>query len=167
MINFIIETERLIIKPILVKDAHFIKALLNSPKWIHYIGVRDAGTIKKAQAIIRERYQKHTKTHGFGVNTINLKSTGETIGISTLFKRDNLDAPDIGYALLERFENNGYATEATKAVYDYARKNLGMTRILATTTQDNERSIRVLEKLGFSFEKNIDSEDVELKLFAN
>lgn len=163
----LLETTRLNISPVTVADAPFIFELLTSPSWIKYIGDRGLKTIEDAEKIIQERYIKHFDTHGFGVYTITLKSDNTPIGLSTLLKKDYLDTVDIGYALLAKNEGNGYATEASKAMYQYAQKDLGYKRIVATTTLDNERSIHVLEKLGFYFEKNIENAGETLKLFAN
>jgi [ribosomal protein S5]-alanine N-acetyltransferase len=163
----LLETYRLNISPVSVEDAPFIFNLLTSPSWIKYIGDRGLKTIADAEKVIQERYLKHFETHGFGVYTITLKSDNTPIGLSTLLKKDYLDTIDIGYALLAEYEGNGYASEASKAVYEYAQTVLGYKRIVATTTLDNERSIHVLEKLGFSFEKNIENEGATLNVFAN
>jgi [ribosomal protein S5]-alanine N-acetyltransferase len=165
--NSIIETERLHISPVSVNDAPFIFNLLTSPSWIKYIGDRGLKTVDDAKKVIQERYQKHFETHGFGVYTITLKSDNTPIGISTLLKKDYLETIDIGYALLPQYEGKGYATQASKAVYEYAQKILGYKKIVATTTLDNERSIHVLEKLGFSFEKKIEQDGATLNVFAN
>jgi len=81
-----------------------------------------------------------------------LKETGETIGICGFVRRDSLPDADIGYAFLPQFERRGFALEAARATMDYGRKTLGLKRVLAITTPDNESSIRLLEKLGFKSE---------------
>ena len=64
-------------------------------------------------------------------------------------KRDSLPDPDVGFALLPRFWNRGYAFEATKAVISYARTALKLSRLLAIVKPDNASSIKLLERLGF------------------
>jgi RimJ/RimL family protein N-acetyltransferase len=85
-----------------------------------------------------------------------------------LIKRDSLDDVDIGYAFLPKFWSKGYAVESASAVMTYARDVVGLKRIIAITDPDNQGSIRVLEKLGFKYEKMIRlfADDIELKLFA-
>jgi RimJ/RimL family protein N-acetyltransferase len=85
-----------------------------------------------------------------------------------LIRRAGLEDVDIGYAFLPRFWSRGYAVEAAQAVKAYAREVVGLTRIVAITDPANQRSIRVLEKLGLRFEKmvRLSADDIELKLFA-
>ena len=84
-----------------------------------------------------------------------------------LIKRPVLDDVDIGYAFLPKFWSKGYAVEATRAVKEQAR-GLGLKRLVAIVEPTNQGSIRVLEKLGMTFEKMIrlSADDIELKLFA-
>ncbi|APC97667.1 GNAT family N-acetyltransferase [Francisella frigiditurris] len=49
----IFEIERLIIKPTCISDAEFIYALMNTPKWIKYIGDRNINTIEDARNYIK------------------------------------------------------------------------------------------------------------------
>ena len=75
------------------------------------------------------------------------------IGMIDLFKR-NPDGPlEIGYSLAKKHWNNGYSTEACRAVIDEARDSLGATRIVAGVFADNPASIRLLLKLGFTAAK--------------
>ena len=167
MTNFLLETERLWIHPVQIEDAPFVLELLNSAGWVKYIGERNVRTIEEAENYIRNRFLKHFEAFGFGVYSVKLRDNQESIGICTLLKKPYLDKPDIGYAFLEKFSGKGYAFEATKAVYDYAKSPLNIVEILAVTTLDNERSIKLLNKLGFHFDKNIFVENEEVKLFTN
>jgi RimJ/RimL family protein N-acetyltransferase len=90
------------------------------------------------------------------------------IGICGLLKRDVLDDVDIGYALLPEFCSQGYALESASAVMTYAWEKLGLQRVVAVTNPNNESSIRLLEKMGFQYERMVRlSEDApEIKLFA-
>jgi [ribosomal protein S5]-alanine N-acetyltransferase len=64
-----------------------------------------------------------------------------------------LPLPDIGFAFLAAHNSKGYAHEAATAVLDYARNKVGLLHLLAIVNQDNVRSIHLLEKLGFRFER--------------
>ena len=162
-----IETERLIIKPISIDDAPFIFDLLTSESWIKNIGNRGLKTIEDARKIIQERYIKHNQTQGLGVFTVRLKIENQAIGMCTLMQKPYLDNVDIGYAFLDNFNGKGYALEATKAVYNYAKTDLGLPRIVAATLESNDRSQNLLGKLGFYFEKKIVTEGEELMIFAD
>ena len=165
----VIKTERLFISEITSADSDFMFRLLNSPKWLQFIGNRNIQTIEDAthyiEHIIRPSYEKY----GFGYYKICLNKSDAAVGICGLIKRDFLDDIDIGYALLPEYEGKGFALEATQALFGYAESKLGLSNILAFTTPDNERSIHLLEKLGFSFVKSFlyPDTDEELNLYAS
>lgn len=75
---------------------------------------------------------------------------------------------DLGFALLPSFWRNGYAFESAGAVMAYGKTMRGRRRIVAILSQDNDRSRKLLEKLGFSFEGTVKlhPDDKELKLYA-
>ena len=85
-----------------------------------------------------------------------------------LIKRDQLDDVDLGYAYLPRFWGKGYAVEAAKATLEFGWRTVGLKRIVAITDPANTPSNRVLEKLGFVFEKmvKIAADDIDLNLYA-
>jgi RimJ/RimL family protein N-acetyltransferase len=85
-----------------------------------------------------------------------------------LLKRDVLEDVDIGYALLPEFCSQGYAFESASAVMLYASEKLGLKRVVAVTNADNKSSIRLLEKMGFKYERMVRLSEgaSEIKLFA-
>lgn len=104
---------------------------------------------------------------GFGVYVVELKDSGTPIGNCGLVKRDGLDDVDIGFAFLPEFHYRGFAFEAAAAVLAHAR-TLGLERIVAIVTPSNQRSIRLLEKIGLRFERTLTlpNDDGELSLYA-
>lgn len=93
--------------------------------------------------------------HGFGLYATELKESGTVIGMCGLVKRDGLDDVDIGFAFLPEYRSQGYAYEAAAATMAYARETLGLERVAAITSQDNNSSGRLLEKVGLRFERLI------------
>ena len=69
--------------------------------------------------------------HGLGYNIIELRTTGEPVGIAELLQRETLEAVDLGYALVARHAGQGLASEAARAVLAHARGDLGLTPVLA------------------------------------
>ena len=162
----ILETERLILRKMKVEDAEFIFELVNEPAFIQNIGDKGVRTLDDARNyVLNGPLESYTK-FGFGLYVVELRETGETIGICGLLKRDSLEDVDIGFAFLERFRRKGFAYESAAAVMNYGRNTVGLQRIVAITSPDNEASIRVLEKIGLRFEKMIripgPSEDTRL-----
>lgn len=166
--EFILETERLYLRKMIPeKDAAFIVELMNSPKWLKYIGDRNVRTEEQAMTYINERVMKAYEQYEYGGYVAILKSTGERVGNCGLFKRPVLDHPDIGYALLPEHEGRGYAFEASQGVLNFARE-LKLPRVLAITVTYNDRSIHLLEKLGLTFERNfrMEGDPEELSLYG-
>ena len=164
----IIETERLQLRRLSVDDAEFILRLLNEPSFIQNIGDRGVRTLDDARAYILKGPVASYEKFGFGLWMVETKPRATPIGICGLLKREVLEDVDIGYALLPEFWSQGYALESASAVMSYAREKLRATRVLAVVSTDNQSSIRLLEKLGFQFERMVRlSENApEIKLFA-
>jgi RimJ/RimL family protein N-acetyltransferase len=164
----ILETNRLILRQLSTEDAAFILELVNEPSFIQNIGDRGVRTLEDARAYILRVAISSYEKNGFGLYLVELKDSGQSIGMCGLIKRDGLEDVDIGYAFLPRFWLKGYAVEAAAAVKDYARDTLGLKRLVAITDPANQGSIRVLEKIGLKYEKmvRLSADDIELKLFA-
>ena len=164
----ILETDRLQLRMLSVDDAEFILRLLNEPSFIQNIGDRGVRTIDDARAYILKGPIASYEKFGFGLWMVETRSAAAPIGICGLLKRDVLEDVDIGYALLPEFWSQGYALESASAVMSYASAKLGLKRIVAVTNPDNKSSIRLLEKMGFKYERMVQlSQDApEIKLFA-
>jgi RimJ/RimL family protein N-acetyltransferase len=164
----ILETTRLILRHMSADDAAFMLILLNDPSWLRYIGDRGVRNLDDARHYILNGAVENYARLGFGFYLAELKESGTAIGMCGLAKRDYLDYADIGFALMPQYCGKGYAIEAAAAVVDYAKQDLGLSRLLATTRVDNLSSIKLLEKIGMHFEKMIlhSDGDRELKLFG-
>ncbi len=163
----ILETERLTLREIdSAIDAEFIFELLNTPKFLKYIGDRGVGSSEQASTFIEDRYRQSYLDHGYGLYTVELKSDNTPVGVCGFVKRDHFEFADIGFAFLPEFEGKGYGFESANAILDHGRSKLGFTKVLAITSQDNDVSGKLLEKLGFHFERVVTSpEGEDLKLF--
>lgn len=149
----VLETERLILRPFTVDDAQFILTLLNEPSFLQYIGDKKVRDLEGARQYILNGPVASYERHGFGLGLVELKESHTPIGMCGLLKRDELTDPDIGFAFLPEFWRKGFAFEAAAAVLQDARERLRVERVLAITSLDNEASIKLLERLGFRFER--------------
>ena len=165
----ILETERLVIRELdAARDAEFVFELLNTPKFIKYIGDRGVRSVEQARDFIENRYRRSYQDHGFGLYAVDVKADSIQVGICGFVKRDTLPEPDLGFAFLPQFEGRGFGFESADAVLRYGRVDLGITTVLAITSPDNEISGKLLEKLGFRFERLIEMPDGEvLRLYQN
>jgi RimJ/RimL family protein N-acetyltransferase len=89
--------------------------------------------------------------YGYGPYAMVRRDDGVRMGICGLFKRENLNYPDIGFGLLPEFCGRGYAGEAAFAVLVHARDDLRIEELTAIVSPGNAPSIRLIEKLGLVF----------------
>jgi RimJ/RimL family protein N-acetyltransferase len=164
----VLKTERLVLRRLTIDDAEFILELLNEPSFLRFIGDKGVHNLDDARRYILNGPVKSYEQNGFGLYLVELKESGRSIGISGLVKRDTLPHADVGFAFLPAYWAKGYAVESAAAVMTYAREVLGLTRILAITSPDNEASAKLLGKIGLRFDRMIKlSEDApEVKLFT-
>jgi RimJ/RimL family protein N-acetyltransferase len=167
----ILETERLLMRELdSAIDAEFILELLNSPGFLKYIGDRGVRDVEQSRDFIEGRFKKSYAENGYGLYAVALKSEGRNaIGICGFVKREGLTDADLGFAFLPQFERKGYGFESASAALRHGRSELGLTRILAITSLNNDNSVRLLEKLGFVFDRliKLPHSDEELKLFRS
>jgi len=165
----IIETERLSLSHLAPEDAEFVLELLNQPSFIRYIGDKGVRTLDDARRYIAEGPARSYEVNGFGLNLVRLKASNTSIGICGVLKRDTLPDPDIGFAFLPSYWNQGYALESAAAVMTHAQETLGLGRILAITSPDNEASEKLLGKIGLRFCRltKLAEDADEVKLFSN
>lgn len=148
----ILETDRLILRWLTMSDAPFILSLLNQPSFLRFIGDRGVRSLGDAEQYILQGPIKSYQQLGFGLYLTELRDGNTPIGICGLIKREMLHDVDIGFAFLPQFWSQGYAFEAASAVMIYGTNVLKLRRIVAIVSPDNDRSIRVLEKIGLKFE---------------
>jgi RimJ/RimL family protein N-acetyltransferase len=156
-------TERLHLRALALDDHDFIVELLNSPGWIRFIGNRNVNTPEDAKAYI----QKVTGSANIRYWVVSLKENKAPIGVITLIKRDYLEHHDIGFAFLPQYEKRGYALEAAKVVLDSALVLPQHQTLLATTLKENVSSIKLLTKLGFTFDKEIENKGERLEVYSS
>lgn len=162
----VLETERLVLRPITEDDASFVLSLLNSPGWLRFIGDRGIRTVGAARQYIIDGPLKSYREHGFGLMMVEVKPHRVPAGLCGLLKRPGLDHPDIGFALMPAFMGRGYTTEAGAKVMEQAKQTEHISTVLAITSKDNGASGRVLEKIGLRLSGTItlpgDTEELHL-----
>ena len=156
------ETERLLLSPLTEADTLFIYELLNSKAWIRFIGDRDINTLEDADAYI-DKILSGRNIHYWIVRE---KGKDKPIGLITFMKRAYLDHWDLGFAFLEKHGKKGYAFEASEVVLKAALQLKAHPTIVATTLPDKSNSIKLLEKLGFKFDKKMKVEKDMLSIYT-
>lgn len=156
-------TGRLNLNIIQADDHDFIQSLVNSKGWIDNIGDRNIHAKTDAIAYIN----KILGTENAIYWVVRIQESDTPVGIISLLKRDYLEDFDIGFAFLPHHHGKGYAYEAAKAVLGILSKLPEFKTMLATTLFSNQNSIKLLTKLGFRFEKEIERENQKLHIYSN
>lgn len=148
------ETNRLRLRHLSSLDAPFVLELLNDPDFIRNIGDRKVRTLEEASQYVQKNNVASYEQHGFGLYLVESKQ-GVGLGMCGLLRRECHPHVELGYAFLPAARGQNYAFESAQAVVDHGRTILQLPRIVALTAPDNTGSIRVLEKLGFRFDRMV------------
>ncbi len=151
----IAETPRLRIRQLTASDAAFTVQLLNEPSFIDNIADRGVRSELDALHYLAEGPIKSYQQHGYGLFLVESNETGQALGFCGLLFRDYLQETDIGFAFLPQYWGQGYAYEAAAAVMHFGYQQLKLKRIIGLTSAGNISSIKVLTRLGLSFEKMV------------
>lgn len=145
-----IETERLILSKWSVRrDAKDLFEYAKNPNVGPNAGWAPHENVAESKMRIKKVFLKSM------IWKISLKGEGKAIG-SIGFEPDkrriDIKSRELGYSLSEDYWGRGIMTEAGQAVLKYAFEDLGLSVVSIVTTPDNRRSLRVIEKLGFTYE---------------
>ncbi len=142
-------TGRTELRELTADDAPFILDLLNQPSFLRFIGDRQVRTLEDSAVCIETRFRKSYREHGYGSYAVVLRDSGAAMGICGFVRRESLPMADLGFAFLPQYEGHGFAREAAIATLEYGRTQLGLSQVMAIAQEDNERSHRLLARLGF------------------
>ena len=164
--SFILETDRLGMRPYDPDDAEEFFALFSDPKVMRYIvGEATPGCVDEMRRMLAD-YPDYDK-HGFGRWSCIHRESGRFIGFSGLKYLEDFDAEvDLGFRFFPEFWGRGIATESGLASVRYGFDVLGLDRIIGLAVPENIGSIRVLEKCGMSFERHTTFDGQNVALYA-
>lgn len=145
-----IETKRLFLDKWNVrKDAKALFAYATDPQvgpnagWASHVTLKDSKIRIKKLFIPNNTWKITLRDEGVAIGSIGFEKDPRRIDVRGL---------ELGYSLARKYWGKGIMTEAAFAVVDYAFKNTDVEIISITTSPHNERSKRVIEKLGFIYE---------------
>ena len=162
----IAETPRLRLRLPAQEDTGFILELLTDPAFRANVGDRGVHDLPSAARYIEQGPGASYAQFGFCMYLVEHKGTDQALGLCGLLRRDSHPDVEIGFAMLPRGRGQGYASEAAAAALRLGVEQFGLQRIVAITAPDNRASIRILERLGFKFERMVHyTADGESRLF--
>jgi [ribosomal protein S5]-alanine N-acetyltransferase len=163
-----LQTARLSLRRLDFDDSAFLVGLLNQPSFLANIGDRGVRNVEDAHRYLREGPMAMYERFGFGLWHVSRRADGAALGLCGLLRRDILPDVDIGYAFLPDYWGQGFAFEAAAATLAHAARKFGLTRVIAVVSEGNAGSIRVIEKLGMSFERRVTMrpDEPEVRLYG-
>lgn len=165
MNSIVIETERIFLREWFKEDFHYFKPIATNPKVMKYIGTGEIWSDERIQGFIDKNITLY-KQYGFCMWALIYKETQNFIGFCGLSPLSPHEM-EIGWWLSPEYWGNGLATEAAFAVMSYGFERLNLPRIVSIAQPPNQRSIRVMEKLGMHFEKmSTDYRGIEVVYYA-
>lgn len=162
--DLILETPRLLLRPLEIYDAEVLFELNKNPNVHKYLWQKPEVVIDESIKVI-EYVQRQYAENKIGRLATILKETGEFIGwtgikfVNDHVENGNTNFYDYGYRLGESFWNKGYATEATAFWLDYGFNQMDIKEINAYTHAQNGASNRVLSKCGMKFVEDYPDKD--------
>ncbi|MEG0928470.1 GNAT family N-acetyltransferase [Chryseobacterium sp.] len=150
----ILETERFLLRELTVGDAMSFYELNENSKVIQYTGDRPFESVEEATTFL-QNYKDYDE-NGYGRWAVIDKSNNEFLGWCGLKYDSSKDETDLGFRFFEKFWNRGVATESAIACLKYGLDQLKLKKIVGRAMSENIASIKVLQKLGFTFEKEFD-----------
>ena len=154
----VLETQRLIIRETTLEDVDEFYRIYADPEMTRYMEglFEDPADEKRYQ---KDYIEKVYGLMGFGVWTLVRKEDGRIIGRAGYSVRNGFDEPELGFLVGKEFQRKGYCLEALRAILEYGRDVLQFDRVQALVKAENEVSIHVLKRLGFTEGGDVDVEE--------
>ncbi len=163
----IAETPRLRLRLLSAQDTGFMLELLTDPAFRANVGDRGVYDLESAARYIEQGPGASYAQFGFCMYAVEHRDSGRALGLCGLLRRDSHPDVEIGFAMLPIGRGQGYASEAAAAALQLGIGHFGLQRIVAITAPDNQGSIRILQRLGFRFERMVHyTADGESRLFV-
>ena len=163
--SWVYETKRLRLRPVDSDDAENLMTLNGDPEVMKYLGpeYKTLEETKKVLPLVVERNDRYDGK--LGVLAAHEKESGEFIGWYILRpdkeKADDLQNLEIGYRLRKKHWGKGYATEGSLMLFDVAKEQYQAKRVYGIAMKANEKSIKVLSKVGLRWVKDYQEEILE------
>lgn len=163
-----IETERLVLRKPRLDDVDDYARAFADPETMRYLGDGSTATRERVEQGI-ERWLRSWDANGFGLFSVESRESGALVGrvgflvwdpgtweVSDLASAGERAEVEIGWTVFREHWGHGYATEAALVLRDWGVAEHELTRLISLIRPENVRSVRVAEKIGESFEREIE-----------
>jgi RimJ/RimL family protein N-acetyltransferase len=167
----VIWTERLVLRSFTVDDLDALSELLDDPEVMRYVGKGEARgrTREESERTLRTLLEEYERWgHGLLAVTTPQENDGRPIGWCGLIRWDLTGAEEVevAYLLGRPYWGKGYATEAATAVRDFGLGRGGRRRLVSLIYPENHASVRVAEKMGMAYERDVEYFGQRLLLYS-
>lgn len=159
----ILRTERLLVRESTVKDVDEFYRIYKDPSITLYMESLFEDKDEET-AYMKAYIDQIYGFYGYGLWTVVLKKTGQIIGRAGLSVREGYDLPELGFLIDTAFQKQGYGFEVCSAILQYGKEELGFEKVQALSDERNINSLKLLEKLGFIYDRNVEEEGCKYQL---
>ncbi len=155
-----LETPRLLLRPVAATDFDFLYRLFTRPETRQYGGYEDLGDLEEEKL----RFEDSLKFGSAGRLRLIVELKEESIPVGTvcLFNCSERDRrAELGYDMLKEYWGRGIMTEAVCELIRYGFEDLGLNRVEASVNPENTRSVRLLQRTGFSLEGRLRGRNIQ------
>jgi RimJ/RimL family protein N-acetyltransferase len=150
--SVVLNTGRLKLRPIEQSDVEALHALWTDPDVRRYLWADEILPREKVQDIVTESVSSF-ETEGFGFFALELSGqSGELIGFCGHRRADDPGKIELLYGIHPRYWGAGLVAEAAREVLQFGFENCEIDAVVAATDTPNQQSVRVLQKLGMTFD---------------
>ncbi len=149
-----LETERLLLRPFREGDIDAYAAMCADTEVMRYIGSRLVLSRDDAWRQMA-MFAGHWQLRGFGTWAVEERASGSFVGRVGLHFPEGWPERELAWTLAREYWGRGFASEAARAALTYAFNTLEWQRVISLIDPDNHRSIRLAERLGERFDREV------------
>jgi RimJ/RimL family protein N-acetyltransferase len=167
----VIETERLLLRKPRTEDAPGLLEAFSDPEAMRFIGDGSTTDLAGAEQAVA-RWLERWDAWGIGMFVIERLEDGRVLGRAGFLRWDpetweiGGTETELGWGLAREHWGRGYASEAARALRDWVLGEHGLTRLISLIHPDNLPSIRVAEKLGERYERDVEVRGNATRLYS-
>jgi RimJ/RimL family protein N-acetyltransferase len=160
-----LETERLVLRPLSVDEADSLHRISNEPNVRLYLWDNEHISEATIRSLIAHNDGMFSKEK-IGVFGVRMRGREDLLGFCGFVRLKGMEESELWYELTQKVWGRGIASEAAWACVRYAFEEVGMERVIAGVDAPNTASLRVIEKLGMKYLGNINPTAPEEPYFA-
>jgi RimJ/RimL family protein N-acetyltransferase len=168
-----LETERLLLRPIVPADVDRLVELDSDPDVLRFTDPlgefpREPGEMRRhlLETVIPRMEATGDGREDRGFWALEERESGRFLGWLHLKPNDRPEAPELGYRLVPAARGHGYVTEASRALLELAFADPDVALVWAHTMRENDASRRVMGRLGMTHREDSDYRGVPTVVYA-